>query len=272
MQPILGVYWDISPKNTLKNISKFITHLQKTNIKEVCIMINDMGKDSLLWNISQIKTFEEALSKNNIITSIILWMKPTLASINTALSNIKKIQKEIPHIYIYEIDAEHNWQKSHLDNNFKTLEDASMYYKKELPNKNNVMYGVSVHSGRVNSSISSTLDYVNIQSYSLVVKNDIETKIRKPGDFQKYCYNKISEICPKQDIYFALAAWGQTKFKNDKNEKIPTKQAMLTQYNKALSYNTKKIMYWSAKWIYDHDATIENQYAYDFLANLKLTG
>jgi len=262
---INAMYWDISSRNTMKYLDNFVNMLVETNMNEVIVMVNDDGKEKLAWDIEDLKAFTVALSNVGIITSVISWIRPRKDSVDTVMEIFRKVQKEIPEIFTFEFDAEGKYSDKHLDGSFKTLQEASDYIEKEINtlDRDNVQIGVSVHTGRLNSTLSTKFDYVNIQSYSIWRKDNKENELRTPVNFQKYAYDKIAKVCKEQDIYMALAAWCQRGFPNYTPE-----ESMKAQYKEAERLGVSKVAYWSAKWVYGHNAKVKNYYAYGFLALL----
>ena len=262
---INAMYWDISSRSTMKHLDKFVNMLVLTNVDEVIVMVNDDGKEKLAWDTKDLKAFTVALSEADIITSVISWIRPRKDSVDTVMEIFRKIQKEIPEIFTFEFDAEGKYSDKYLDGSFKTLQEASDYIEKEINtlDRDSVQIGVSVHTGRLNSTLSTKFDYVNIQSYSIWRRGNAENTLRLPVKFQKYAYDKIAKVCKKQDIYMALAAWCQGGFAD-----YTPMESMNAQYKEAKRLGIKKVAYWSAKHVYGHDAKIKNHYAYGFLETL----
>ncbi len=273
----VGVWWDIGASNTFNHLDDHVRLLRELHVDNVTVMINryhDRQFGFASFSAERLVTFGERLRAEGIGLVLDSWVYPRRDFIDGLVAALPQVAVE-SHARALEFDSEGTWQDATV-RGYDSLDAAGADLIQKLrpaARANGFELGVTIHTGRLNPSVSRLADFVAIQCYT-VWKSEYANDASKnknyglngvwgPGGRQRLGYAKAKALQGPRPI-IGLAAWGQN-FPHTAPE-VSLGIAAETVLGFA---DVAEVKYWSWKWIGGTDGTKRSPpYAFQFIQRL----
>jgi len=245
----------------------YIKQLRDLDFSTISIMSNySVRPYSLIWDIKNIEKLVNNCIKNDIETSVTLWVKPNINRIDNLINNYIKQLYETG-ISAIEFDLEHLWKEKHLygynnlgqaarDLNWKLEEAREVYH--------DIRIDVTTHpwhkEATEDCSMTLFADRLYLQAYGLSEIRGKTTPWEKgPGYMQHFAINKADWLPEHVKLCLGLPTWNQVWRQHTPYE------ALKKAYDTCLHNNIPIVRYWSSKFVV---GVRKNDYAYNFFKDL----
>lgn len=214
--PRLGLWWDLSPRDTLREPAYTVAAIVEHGITDVCVEVHGQTDGDTFawtkWTPDELVTFADLLQRHtDARLTLMVWPRPTGAGVESIVAAVPPVA-ELCRAVAIEFDVEGgNWKDGHV-RDYISLSAAGSDLVAEFRKRWAHLLGATFHMGRINRTVSAHVDYVAPQAYSVATKDDRGWGDKYgPGNMQREAWARTRDLDAKFTV-LGLAAYGQTGY------------------------------------------------------------